>query len=126
MTVPPLDLSRFEKEQYCYLTTRGRITGNPHEIEIWFVLHDNAVFLMSGGRDLSDWVRNLVREPKVTLRIAGKNFQAEAYVEREQEALLIRNQMADKYGERESDGSLSEWARTALVVRITPAEQLID
>ena len=47
----PIDLSPFEKEEYCYLTTKGRKTGNPHEIEIWFVLHENVIYLMSGGMD---------------------------------------------------------------------------
>ena len=25
-------------DDFCYLTTRGRVTGAPHEIEIWFAL----------------------------------------------------------------------------------------
>ncbi len=27
-------------ENYCYLTTIGRVSGNPHEIEIWFGMQD--------------------------------------------------------------------------------------
>ncbi len=27
---------------YLYLTTTGRRSGNPHEIEIWFVAHDDS------------------------------------------------------------------------------------
>jgi deazaflavin-dependent oxidoreductase (nitroreductase family) len=113
-------LSSFEKEEYCYLTTRGRVTGKPHEIEIWFVVHEGAVYLMSGGGTNSDWVKNLLKEPKVSIRIAGQTFTALASVDATDEALHIRNKMADKYKEREADGSLSEWARTALVVRFEP------
>ena len=29
-------------ESYCYLTTRGRVTGQPHTIEIWFGMPDDA------------------------------------------------------------------------------------
>ena len=47
----PIDLSQFEKEQYCYLTTRGRETGDPHEIEIWFCVYENSLCLLSGGMD---------------------------------------------------------------------------
>ena len=36
----------------------------------------------------------------------------------EQEEITARNMLADKYKEREADGSLSEWARTALSVAI--------
>ena len=31
-------LSQLSKEEYCYFTTRGRKTGKPHEIEIWYEL----------------------------------------------------------------------------------------
>ena len=110
------DLSQFANEEYCYLNTRGRITGNPHQIEIWFVVHDGAVYLMSGGMDRSDWVKNLLKDPHVILRIAGQTFSALAHVQQEKDEEIIRNKMADKYQERETDGSLSEWARTALVV----------
>ena len=111
-----IDLSQFENEEYCYLTTHGRITGNPHQIEIWFVVHNGVVYLMSGGGLKSDWVKNLLKDPQVTLRIAGQTFSALAYVQQEKDEEIIRNLMADKYKERESGGSLSEWARTALVV----------
>ena len=110
------DMSQFANEEYCYLTTRGRITGNPHQIEIWFVVHNGVVYLMSGGGLKSDWVKNLLKDPHVTLRIAGQTFSALAHVQQEKDEEIIRNLMADKYKERESGGSLSEWARTALVV----------
>ena len=109
-------LSQFAGEEYCYLTTRGRNTGNPHEIEIWFVVHGGSLYLMSGGMDRSDWVKNLLKDPNVSLRIAGETFPAVARVQKEMDEAVIRNLMADKYKERESDGSLSSWARTALVV----------
>lgn len=48
-------------EDYCYLTTTGRVTGKPHEIEIWFGLIGNTCYLLSGGMDKSDWVKNLLK-----------------------------------------------------------------
>jgi F420H(2)-dependent quinone reductase len=62
-------------EDFGYLTTTGRVTGKPHEIEIWFVLVGNIAYLMSGeeGRGVkADWVRNLRKQPAVTLRIANR------------------------------------------------------
>ena len=116
----PIDLTQFAKEEYCYLTTRGRVTGKPHEIEIWFVVHENALYLMSGGMDGSDWVKNLLKDHNVTLRVAGQTFPAVAQVKVGNNS-SIRNLMADKYNERESDGSLSEWAQTALVIEFEPS-----
>ena len=123
MSSQPVDLSRFEKVEYCYLTTRGRKTGNPHEIEIWFVIHEGSLYLMSGGMDGSDWVKNLLKEPHVTVCVDGQTFPALARVQNEKDEKIIRNLMADKYREREADGSLSDWAQTALVVGFQPLQE---
>ncbi|MCB9109625.1 MAG: nitroreductase family deazaflavin-dependent oxidoreductase [Anaerolineales bacterium] len=123
MSSQPVDLSRFEKVEYCYLTTRGRKTGNPHEIEIWFVIHEGSLYLMSGGMDGSDWVKNLLKEPHVTVCVDGQTFPALARVQNEKDEKIIRNLMADKYKEREADGSLSDWAQTALVVGFQPLQE---
>ena len=123
MSSQPVDLSRFEKVEYCYLTTRGRKTGNPHEIEIWFVIHEGSLYLMSGGMDGSDWVKNLLKEPHVTVCVDGQTFPALARVQNEKDEKIIRNLMADKYKEREADGSLSDWAQTALVVGFKPIQE---
>lgn len=111
-------LSSLAKEEYCYLTTRGRLTGRPHQIEIWFALRDSILYLMAGNHR-SDWVKNLLKDPHVTVRIAKHHFAGTArLVSEEQEEIMARNMLADKYNERETDGSLSEWARTALAVAI--------
>ncbi len=115
----PMDLQRWSGEEFCYLTTMGRVTGNPHEIEIWFGIEGNSVYLMSGGGTKADWVKNLVKNPEVSVRIAKHMFTGTArLVKEEQEEMIVRHLLADKYKEREVDGSLSEWARTALVVAI--------
>ena len=109
----------YAREEYCYFTTTGRMTGNPHEIEIWFGLNENTLYLMSGGGEKSDWVKNLQKNPAVTVRVADVTYSATArIINDEKEEMLARNMLADKYKERESDGSLSEWAATALVVGI--------
>ena len=111
-------LSRLTKEDFCYLTTTGRVSGRPHQIEIWFGVQNNSIYLMAGDHR-SDWVRNLLKAPKVTVRIAKHHFTGTArLVKDKQEEIMTRNLLADKYKEHETDGSLSEWARTALPVAI--------
>src|SRR3979490_810582 len=56
--VPALDPAAAE-EPYCYLTTTGRVSGEPREIEIWFGLVGATLYLLSGGGDRSNWGRNL-------------------------------------------------------------------
>jgi deazaflavin-dependent oxidoreductase (nitroreductase family) len=116
MPADPRDLA---DEKFCYLTTIGRITGRPHEIEIWFALGDlgHTLYLLSGGRDRSDWVKNLRRNPEVTVRVDGERFDGQArIVEDEEEDGLARHLLVEKY--ERNPGSLANWRRTALPVAV--------
>ena len=53
----------------CYLTTTGRRTGQPHEIEIWFGVLDATLYVVSGNGPTADWYQNLVTDPRVTVQI---------------------------------------------------------
>jgi deazaflavin-dependent oxidoreductase (nitroreductase family) len=111
-------LSQLAKEDYCYLTTTGRVSGRPHEIEIWFGAGDAGIYLMAGDHR-SDWVRNLLKDPAVQVRIGRHRFNGAARLVRdEHEELSARYMLAEKYQEWEDGRTLSEWARTALVVGI--------
>ena len=106
-------------EEFCYLTTTGRVSGNPREIEIWFGMKGDTLYLLSGGGHKSDWVKNLTKNPNVAVRIGTHRFNATGrLVQSADEDTTARTLLADKYNERESDGSLSEWAQTALDVAI--------
>jgi len=104
----------FAGEQFCYLTTRGRVSGQPHTIEIWFATSAGRVYLLSELGEQADWVKNLRQEPEVTLRLGSLAFRAQAHVASPgDEALLARRLIAAKYeGWREGE-SLSDWAQTA-------------
>src|SRR5512138_740087 len=109
-------LGDLKEEEFCYLTTTGRVTGRPHEIEIWFGLHGNTVYMLSGSHT-SDWVKNLLRNPSVTIRIGKQSFTGTArLVPEKEEDRLARYLVAEKYHELEADNTLDEWARTALPV----------
>jgi deazaflavin-dependent oxidoreductase (nitroreductase family) len=112
-------LEKCTAEQYCYLTTTGRVTGKPHEIEIWFGLNSHTLYLLSEGRDKSDWVRNLMKTPAVTIRILKKKFKGVArLVTDTQEEMMARQMLATKYQQWRVGQKFSQWARTALVVGI--------
>jgi len=112
-------LSSLKDEDYCYLTTTGRVTGKPHEIEIWFGIDESTLYILSGGRERSDWVKNLLKNPSVTVRIAKHTFAGIArLVSGEQEDTKARYLLAEKYQEWEEGRTLSQWARTALPVAI--------
>jgi deazaflavin-dependent oxidoreductase (nitroreductase family) len=117
VTSPP----EWTEEAFCYVTTTGRVSGRPHRIEIWFVYDDGRLYLMSGGGDRSDWVRNLRRDPAVSLEVGELETGATAeLLEDAGEDSPIRRLMATKYQGWHEGEQLSEWARTALVVALTP------
>jgi deazaflavin-dependent oxidoreductase (nitroreductase family) len=113
----PTDLGTLAGEDFCYLTTTGRVTGRPHEIEIWFALDGQSLYMLSDGRDGSDWVKNLQQTPEVTVRIADELFEGRARVVVDaEEDELARRLLVEKYESR--PGSLSNWRRTALPVAV--------
>ena len=99
-----------ENELYLYLTTRGWKTGRDHEIEIWFTELEGRYYVIAEGRERSHWVRNVRREPRVTVKVGGAEFWATArVVDGEAEAELARSVRAlsdEKYDW--SDGLLVE------------------
>jgi deazaflavin-dependent oxidoreductase (nitroreductase family) len=113
------DLGTLANEDFCYLTTTGRVTGRPHEIEIWFSLvsESRTLYMLSGGRDHSDWVKNLRRNPEVTVRIAGGELGGRARETRDaEEDELARRLLVEKY--ESIPGRLENWRRSALPVAV--------
>jgi deazaflavin-dependent oxidoreductase (nitroreductase family) len=105
-------------EDFCYLTTIGRVTGRPRTIEIWFALEGDTVYMLSGGRDASNWVKNLKRHPEVKVRIRDAVSVGRArLVEGTDEGALARRLLLEKYQARYS-GDLGDWGRTALPVAV--------
>jgi hypothetical protein len=157
-------------ESFCYVTTTGRRTGNPHRIEIWFGLAEGpgespapkrtrpaspgaanrprssgkirevaaprgpepaspgaasrpstsrrTVYVLSGGREQSDWVRNIVRTPEVTVRIGEQTFGGRARIVSEPaEERMARDLVFGKYEPRYT-GDLTNWRDRALPIAI--------
>lgn len=111
------DLRDFSEEEFCHLTTFGRKTNRPREIEIWFATEGEALHMLSGARDRSDWVRNLMEEPKVRVRISDETFEGRARViEDEDDDPLARDLLVEKY--EKEPGNLARWRGNSLPVRV--------
>jgi deazaflavin-dependent oxidoreductase (nitroreductase family) len=101
-------------ESFCYLTTTGRVTGRPHEIEIWFALEGTTAYIMAGNHG-SDWVRNARKHPAVSLRIGDRTFEAIARAVTEPgEDAFARRLLVEKYASPRD--RLESWGRSALPV----------
>ena len=99
--------------EFLYLTTTGRRSGQPREIEIWFTRHEHCYYVIAEHRDQANWVQNLRANPKVHIRVAGSSMEATARVtDAMAERTLWRRIQAlseKKYG----------WGK-GLIVEITP------
>jgi deazaflavin-dependent oxidoreductase (nitroreductase family) len=111
---------RLADEDFAYLTTTGRRTGKEHTVEIWFGFQGGRVYMLSGGGDRADWVRNLRKTPRVRLRIGTQRTIGTARVLRagSKEDELARQILDGKYQGWRDGKRLSSWARTALPVAI--------
>lgn len=54
------------------MTTTGRRSGKPHEIEIWFGVMDDTMYLISGNGPSADWYRNALTNPHVSVRVGNE------------------------------------------------------
>lgn len=111
-------------DDYCYLTTAGRQSGRPHTIEIWFAASDDGrtLFLLAGGRDASDWVRNLRADPACTVSMGTRDAppvpaSARILDDDTDESELARRLVFEKYAARGYD-DLAGWRVDALPVAL--------
>jgi deazaflavin-dependent oxidoreductase (nitroreductase family) len=97
---------------YLYLTTTGRVTGQPREIEIWFAERGGHFYLVA-ERESANWVRNIQSQAQVKVRVGEAEFNAIARVVHNdcepQIAATVKALFDAKYGW--SDG---------LIVELTP------
>jgi deazaflavin-dependent oxidoreductase (nitroreductase family) len=104
-------------DPFCYLTTTGRRSGREHMIEIWFALDNTTLYMLSGGREQSDWVKNTRKTPEVHIRIGSHHFTDQARDVRDsEEDALARRIVYDKYSVSETD--LENWAATSLPIAV--------
>jgi deazaflavin-dependent oxidoreductase (nitroreductase family) len=103
----------FDREQYLYLTTRGRSSGLPREIEIWFTHRDERFYLIA-EYPTSQWIRNLQAHPQAQVRVSGESFAAQARIVSPKTEPDLHDAVADlsrqKYGWGE--GTIVELTRT--------------
>ena len=87
-------------DQFLYLETAGWKTGRRHRIEIWFVEHERKYYIMSEGRERAHWVRNIVRNPRISFSVGGKSFAGTGRVVEDSDPVAagVKKLMKGKYG----------------------------
>jgi deazaflavin-dependent oxidoreductase (nitroreductase family) len=90
-----------DSSPYLYLTTRGRTTGRPREVEIWYTQVADTFYIIA-EYETSQWVSNLRANSDVQIRVNQSNFAAVARIlspETEPELVrTVQNLSREKYG----------------------------
>ena len=78
---PKLMNPKLADEDYCYITTAGRVSGKPHTIEIWFGAEGDTLYVLAGSRHDADFVKNAKKQPAVDVRVGAEaTFAARARI----------------------------------------------
>lgn len=73
-------IQEFADRKVLYLTTIGRRTGLPRQVEIWFVVYRDRFYLFAETGEAAAWVKNLRDNPEVVVRIGERQIGATARV----------------------------------------------
>jgi deazaflavin-dependent oxidoreductase (nitroreductase family) len=97
-----LQRPRSREPKYLYLTTTGRTTGRPREIEIWFTRLDGRHYIIAEYRERARWVLNIRADAVVSVRVGRTRLAARARIvdTRREPALArqVRARSKRKYG----------------------------
>lgn len=92
-----IDFARLDRHWNCKLTARGRKSGEPRTVTIWFALGDGKVFL-TGDAKGPNWLRNARANPDVVVQIGGTRLRGRArVVEDAAEADAVRQRFVRRY-----------------------------
>ena len=72
------DLQALNRESLVELTVKGRKTGKPQTVKIWFAVGNGKVYVTSGRGLGAQWIKNLQKNPDVTLQIGATSLQGTA------------------------------------------------
>lgn len=73
-------IQEFADRKVLCLTTIGRRTGLPRQIEIWFVVYRDRFYLFAETGEAAAWVKNVRNHPEVMIRIGERQIGATARV----------------------------------------------
>ena len=92
------DLRSIEGKRSVELTTKGRQSGKPRRVTIWFVHDKGRIYLQSGKDGKTHWYRNLLKTPEVTLNFGALVVSGRATpVEDPNEVVRVHGLFRSKY-----------------------------
>ena len=75
VTSPVADWSQQGEEHEIFVETRP---SDPHSVTVWCVAHEGALYIPTRDPGKKRWVRNVMENPDVRLKIAGRIYEQRA------------------------------------------------
>ena len=114
-----MDVSRISDEKYIYLTTRGRKTGNPHSVELWFAMAGKKIYLSHEGA-YTDWMKNILEDDRVEFKIGKNRFRGNARIAKSGEAFeLGKHALYLKYYGKADKDTIDDWFSESTIIEIS-------
>jgi deazaflavin-dependent oxidoreductase (nitroreductase family) len=112
------DASKVADEKYIYLTTRGRKTGNPHTVELWFAMAGKKIYLSHEGA-YTDWMKNILKDSRVEFRMGEIQFKGNARIAESGEVFESgkRALYLKYYGKADKD-TIDDWFSESTIIEI--------
>lgn len=119
-----LDLQALNRESLVHLTVFGRKTGKPHTVKIWFATDPSKgkVYVTSARGSDAQWVKNLRKNPQVSMQIGNSSFKGTA-VWREDEQ--VRTEVIPLFLRKYFLARIFKWIgwyKTVFAFEVTPDE----
>ncbi len=109
-------------EKYLSLTTKGRKTGDPHTIELWFAFAMQKVYLSHEGA-YTDWMKNILNDDQVEFKIGKIQFKGKARIVRNGDAFETgAHALYLKYYGKSDEDTIKDWFSESTIVEISMIE----
>jgi deazaflavin-dependent oxidoreductase (nitroreductase family) len=114
-----MENNEIKNSKYIYLTTKGRKTGNPHTVELWFAADKDKVYLSHEGT-YTDWMKNINKDNRVEFRIGNSHFKGKALIIKEKDIFeTAKYALYNKYYGKASKDVIDDWFSESTVIEIT-------
>ena len=114
-----MDINRVADEKYIYLTTKGRKTGNPHTVELWFAVAGNKIYLSHEGA-FTDYMKNILKDNRVEFKIGKTQLKGNARIVKGGEAFeLGKHALYLKYYGKATEDTINDWFSESTIIEIS-------
>ena len=118
-----MDTFRMDNEKYIYLTTKGRQSGRPHTVELWYACVNETIYLSHEGTN-TDWMKNILKENRVTFRIGYKQCTGKAHLVNDEKACEVgKHALYLKYYGKASEDTINDWFSESTIIEIAILEE---